>query len=104
MRGEYAYLQGERKKFRPHRQGDMYHREVMNKGSEPLEFTCCLHTYFRVGDAEACAVSGLKGSRRDTGIGSEFRGDTVPRVVAAFLAWCFSFRARSRLYRSRFLQ
>jgi glucose-6-phosphate 1-epimerase len=51
--------------------------EVMNMGSEPLEFTCCLHTYFRVAAAETCAVSGLKGSRRDTGIGSTFRGDTV---------------------------
>ncbi|CAK0888405.1 unnamed protein product [Prorocentrum cordatum] len=51
--------------------------EVTNTGPQPLEFTGCLHTYFR---CEACtdvAVEGLKGETVDVGIGDFFRGTEV---------------------------
>jgi glucose-6-phosphate 1-epimerase len=51
--------------------------EVTNTGSQPLEFTGCLHTYFR---CEACtdvAVEGLKGETVDVGIGDFFRGTEI---------------------------
>merc|ERR1712232_1148084 len=51
--------------------------EVINSNSTPLEFTGCLHSYWRCGSSENCAVEGLKGGKFDTGIGSCFRGDSV---------------------------
>jgi D-hexose-6-phosphate mutarotase len=51
--------------------------EVRNDGSNPMEFTGCLHSYWRCSSLERCAVEGLKGVRFDTGIGSSFRGDAV---------------------------
>lgn len=33
---------------------------VENKGWQPLEFTCALHTYFAVDDIDTCSISGLK--------------------------------------------
>lgn len=36
---------------------------VANTGSQPLEFTCALHTYFRVSDIANASVVGLKGLR-----------------------------------------
>ena len=35
--------------------------EVMNTGLKPLEFTGCLHTYFRCESCTKCTVEGLKG-------------------------------------------
>jgi len=51
--------------------------EVTNAGSEALEFTGCLHTYFRCGASHECAVRGLSGERVDVGIGESFRGEQV---------------------------
>merc|ERR1712232_448128 len=51
--------------------------EVINSNSSPLEFTGCLHSYWRRGSSENCAVEGLKGVKFDTGISSCFRGDAV---------------------------
>jgi caffeoyl-CoA O-methyltransferase len=51
--------------------------EVRNDSSSPLEFTGCLHSYWRCNSSEKCAVDGLKGTKFDTGIGSSFRGDAV---------------------------
>ena len=36
---------------------------VTNTGSEPLEFTCALHTYLRVEDVRRTSVEGLRGVR-----------------------------------------
>jgi glucose-6-phosphate 1-epimerase len=36
---------------------------VHNTGGRPFEFTCALHSYFRVADIERTAVSGLQGIR-----------------------------------------
>jgi glucose-6-phosphate 1-epimerase len=43
----------------------------------PLEFTGCLHSYWRCQSSEKCAVQGLKGGKFDAGIGTEFRGDAI---------------------------
>jgi len=51
--------------------------EVCNNNDSPLEFTGCLHSYWRCSSSEKCAVQGLKGAKFDTGIGSSFRGDAV---------------------------
>merc|ERR1719335_1482917 len=51
--------------------------EVCNNNSSPLEFTGCLHSYWRCSSSEKCAVEGLKGTKFDTGIGNCFRGDAV---------------------------
>merc|ERR1712139_622544 len=51
--------------------------EVRNDNSSPLEFTGCLHSYWRCKSMEQCAVEGLKGTKFDTGIGNCFRGDAV---------------------------
>jgi len=51
--------------------------EVHNETSSPLEFTGCLHSYWKCSSVEKCAVEGLKGARFDTGIGSSFCGDAV---------------------------
>lgn len=34
---------------------------VTNTGDIPMEFTCALHTYFRVGDVKSVSVHGLQG-------------------------------------------
>lgn len=49
--------------------------DVQNNNDVPLEFTGCLHSYWRCISSERCSVKGLKGSKFDTGIGSSFRGD-----------------------------
>jgi len=49
--------------------------EVRNDNADPLEFTGCLHSYWRCGSVEKCAVEGLMGGKFDTGIGNSFRGD-----------------------------
>jgi len=51
--------------------------EVRNDDKGPLEFTGCLHSYWRCDSSEKCAVQGLKGTKFDTGIGNSFRGDAV---------------------------
>jgi D-hexose-6-phosphate mutarotase len=51
--------------------------EVHNDTSSPLEFTGCLHSYWKCSSIEKCAVQGLKGAAFDTGIGSSFRGDAI---------------------------
>jgi len=51
--------------------------EVHNANSSPLEFTGCLHSYWRCKASEKCAVEGLEGTKYDKGIGSSFRGDAV---------------------------
>mmetsp|Transcript_25851 Transcript_25851/g.60192 ORF Transcript_25851/g.60192 Transcript_25851/m.60192 type:complete len:580 (+) Transcript_25851:56-1795(+) len=51
--------------------------EVTNTGSEALEFTGCLHTYFRCEECKNCAVQGLKGERVDVGVSSSFRGEQL---------------------------
>jgi glucose-6-phosphate 1-epimerase len=51
--------------------------EVRNDNSSPLEFTGCLHSYWRCASSEKCVVEGLKGSKLDIGIGDSFRGDGV---------------------------
>jgi len=53
--------------------------EVANNGEEPMEFTGCLHTYWRCGAVGQCAVEGLKGAEFDTGIGNAFRGDATEK-------------------------
>lgn len=49
--------------------------EVQNNNSTALEFTGCLHSYWRCDSSEQCAVEGLRGCKFDTGIGNVFRGD-----------------------------
>jgi D-hexose-6-phosphate mutarotase len=51
--------------------------EVRNRNSSPLEFTGCLHSYWRCNSLEKCAVEGLHGAKFDKGIGNTFRGDSV---------------------------
>lgn len=51
--------------------------EVSNDTSSPLEFTGCLHSYWRCNSSEKCTVEGLTGTKFDTGIGSSFRGEAV---------------------------
>mmetsp|Transcript_7216 Transcript_7216/g.7846 ORF Transcript_7216/g.7846 Transcript_7216/m.7846 type:complete len:287 (+) Transcript_7216:90-950(+) len=51
--------------------------EVVNKGEEALEFTGCLHTYFRCKACEECSVQGLKGEKYDSPIGDSFSGAKV---------------------------
>jgi len=51
--------------------------EVTNTGSEAMEFTGCLHTYFRCDECKDCTVRGLKGEKVDIGIGDSFRGDQL---------------------------
>jgi len=51
--------------------------EVRNDNSDPLEFTGCLHSYWRCNSSENCKVEGLKGAKFDKGIGNIFRGDAV---------------------------
>jgi len=51
--------------------------EVRNGNSSPLEFTGCLHSYWRCNSSENCAVEGLKGGKFDAGIGNCFRGDAL---------------------------
>ena len=36
---------------------------VQNKGWQPLEFTCALHTYFAVDDIDKCSISGLQAKK-----------------------------------------
>lgn len=59
--------------------------EVTNRGSEKLEFTGCLHTYFRCEACTDCTVEGLKGELVDVGIGDVFRGaETEKREQVTF--------------------
>jgi len=59
--------------------------EVTNNGHEPIEFTGCLHTYFKCDAVDQCAVHGLRGSKIDVGIGNCFRGDkTEERPAVPF--------------------
>lgn len=51
--------------------------EVRNDNTTPLEFTGCLHSYWRCDSVGQCAVEGLQGCNVDTGIGNAFRGDAV---------------------------
>lgn len=51
--------------------------EVQNGDETPLEFTGCLHSYWRCASSERCSVEGLRGARYDRGIGDSFRGDAV---------------------------
>lgn len=51
--------------------------EVINKGEESLEFTGCLHTYFRCQACNQCSVQGLKGEKYDSPIGDSFGGEKV---------------------------
>jgi len=51
--------------------------EVKNNDESPLEFTGCLHSYWRCNSSEKCAVEGLRGCKFDRGIGDSFRGDAV---------------------------
>lgn len=45
---------------------------VENTGAEPFDFTCALHTYFRVDDVRRASVAGLQGVRyRDKVTGGE---------------------------------
>ena len=54
---------------------------VTNRGVEPFEFTCALHTYLRVGDVERVAVDGLHGCRyRDALDGNAEHVDDSPRL------------------------
>merc|ERR1711998_129930 len=55
--------------------------EVRNDTSSPLEFTGCLHSYWRCNSMEQCAVEGLKGIKFDTGIGNCFRADAGDDVT-----------------------
>jgi len=48
--------------------------EVTNTGSKPLEFTGCLHTYFRCESCTECVIEGPKGEKVDVGIGDVYRG------------------------------
>lgn len=59
--------------------------EVTNNGDEPIEFTGCLHTYFKCDAVDQCAVEGLRGGKIDIGIGDTFRGDkTEERPAVPF--------------------
>jgi len=59
--------------------------EVTNTGSKPLEFTGCLHTYFKCESCTECTVEGLKGEKVDMGIGDSFRGtETEQREEVTF--------------------
>mmetsp|Transcript_109414 Transcript_109414/g.274060 ORF Transcript_109414/g.274060 Transcript_109414/m.274060 type:complete len:402 (+) Transcript_109414:81-1286(+) len=53
--------------------------EVTNTGAQPLEFTGCLHTYFRCEACTDCTVEGLKGEKVDVGIGDFFRGAEIEK-------------------------
>lgn len=55
--------------------------EVENPGDAPLEFTCALHTYLRVGEVEAATLTGLRGSRRQAPAGGETQIETSPELV-----------------------
>merc|ERR1712048_680219 len=60
--------------------------EVANTGEKPIEFTGCLHTYYKCDAADQCAVQGLCGSKLDIGIGDHFRGDkTEERRTVPFM-------------------
>jgi len=50
---------------------------VRNDNAGPLEFTGCLHSYWRCGSSERCSVEGLRGAKFDTGIGSIFRAEAT---------------------------
>mmetsp|Transcript_109416 Transcript_109416/g.274072 ORF Transcript_109416/g.274072 Transcript_109416/m.274072 type:complete len:347 (-) Transcript_109416:213-1253(-) len=59
--------------------------EVTNTGPQPLEFTGCLHTYFRCEACTDCTVEGLKGETVDVGIGDFYRGaETEKREQVTF--------------------
>jgi len=51
--------------------------EVRNDNDTPLEFTGCLHSYWRCDSSERCSVKGLQGCKFDRGIGSSFREDAT---------------------------
>jgi glucose-6-phosphate 1-epimerase len=52
--------------------------DVINKADEgALEFTGCLHTYFRCQACDQCSVEGLKGETYDSPIGDTFSGTKV---------------------------
>jgi glucose-6-phosphate 1-epimerase len=51
--------------------------EVANRGDKPLEFTGCLHTYWKCQSSQKCTVHGLHGEKLDLRIGDKFRGDTT---------------------------
>jgi D-hexose-6-phosphate mutarotase len=60
--------------------------EVTNNGDEPIEFTGCLHTYYKCDAVDQCAVQGLRGGKIDVGIGDCFRGDkTEERPAVPFM-------------------
>jgi len=56
--------------------------EVRNNDETPLEFTGCLHSYWRCASSERCSVEGLRGCQFDRGIGDSFRGDAVEEQTA----------------------
>jgi len=59
--------------------------EVRNAGSMAMEFTGCLHTYFRCDSCTDCVLEGLKGEKVDLGIGNVFRGtETEARDLVTF--------------------
>lgn len=51
--------------------------DVRNDNDTPLEFTGCLHSYWRCDSSEKCSVQGLQGCKFDKGIGSSFREDAT---------------------------
>lgn len=51
--------------------------EVVNTSDAPLEFTGCLHSYWRCSDVAMCTVQGLQGTKVDVGIGTSFSGVSV---------------------------
>ena len=56
---------------------------VENTGTEPFDFTCALHTYFRVEDVRRASVAGLQGARyRDKVAGGE-KVEAAERVEIA---------------------
>lgn len=60
------------------------HLEVQ-AGAAPVEFTGCLHTYWRC-EPEKTTVQGLAGAGADDGIGNTFRGDrTETRAEVPFV-------------------
>jgi glucose-6-phosphate 1-epimerase len=66
--------------------------EVANTGDAPLQFTCALHTYLRVGDVHQVALRGLEGCRyHDKELGGEKRIDSSPEVTVE--------RSINRVYR-----
>jgi glucose-6-phosphate 1-epimerase len=57
---------------------------VENSGASPITFTCALHTYLRVGDAQKAEVVGLQGVRyRESSAPTVLRPDHAPSVRVA---------------------